>query len=231
MSVHEVDRAAVTGEVPWSVWRQRRLPWLAASFFCVLAAALVSLLLPPRPNPWRPEGGFASRDFWLAPIESNGFRRLPAVSISSLSGAFLSAALSADGKTALAVGEQGTILRSSDAGATWSPAATGTVEILLSVALSADGKTALAAGSGGTILRSSDGGTTWSAEASGTAEGLSSVALSADGKIALAAGGKGTILRSTDGGTMWSAAASDTTADLHSVALSADGKTALAVGE
>jgi hypothetical protein len=109
MIVREVTREDVRGErgrVPWPLWRRRRLPWLLAALVCVLAAALVALLLPLRSNPWQPAGGLASH-FWLTPVENNGFRRLPAIE-SLLS----SVTLSTDGKTALAVGWNGTILRS-----------------------------------------------------------------------------------------------------------------------
>jgi hypothetical protein len=71
-----------------------------------------------------------------------------------------SVALPARGKTALAVGQPATILRTANAGATWSTATSGTEAALLSVGLSVDGKTAL--GFDGTILRSADGGITWS---------------------------------------------------------------------
>jgi photosystem II stability/assembly factor-like uncharacterized protein len=57
-----------------------------------------------------------------------------------------SLALSADGATALAVGESGTILRSPDSGAIWTPLTSGLTANLLSVALSADGMTALIVG-------------------------------------------------------------------------------------
>ena len=157
------DARGVRGRVSWLLWCRHRLPWLLASFVCVLAAALVSLLLPLRSNPWPPTGGFASSDFWLAPIEYNGFRRLPATAISLHSVAPL-----ADGKTALAVGD-GTILRSSDAGATWTLIKSGTNAA--SVAVLADGKSALAVGLNGfddTILRSTDTGATWTLVTWGT---------------------------------------------------------------
>ena len=72
-----------------------------------------------------------------------------------------SVALAAEGKITLAAGDDGTILRSADAGRNWSSVASGTREHLTSVTLSIDGTTALAVGSDGTILRSADGGRTW----------------------------------------------------------------------
>ena len=146
MSVGEATGASSRrrpGRVPWRQWRWRRLPWLAASLVCVLAAALASFLMPLRADPWQPDGGIASPDFWLAPVETNGFRRLPAITAT-----LTSVALLADGKTALAVGWDGTILRSGDGGQSWSAARSGTTAHLHSVALLADGKTALAVGAG-----------------------------------------------------------------------------------
>jgi photosystem II stability/assembly factor-like uncharacterized protein len=139
-------------------------------------------------------------------------------------------ALLADGKTALAVGGAGTILRSGDGGQSWTAATSRTTPDLGSVALLAHGKTALAVGGAGTILRSGDGGQSWTAATSGTQANLASAVLGADGKTALAVGDAATILRSADGGQTRIAATSGTQANLTSVALLADGKTALAVG-
>ncbi len=65
----------------------------------------------------------------------------------------------------IAVGEQGTIIRSSDDGQTWTSCASGTSETLTSIAPIIDGY--IAVGTRGTILFSSDG-ITWSPEASPT---------------------------------------------------------------
>jgi photosystem II stability/assembly factor-like uncharacterized protein len=226
MSVRDNTRGTARGErarVPWPLWRRCRLPWLVAALACVLMATLASLLLPLRPDPWQAEGSLASRDFWLAPIEANGFRRLPAFESS-----LLSVVLSPNGRTALAVGS-GTILRSADSGANWLSVTSGTTENLRSVALAANGQAALAVGAGGTILHSADIGANWSAVTSGTTAILNSVVLSPDGKAALAVGANGTILRSADAGANWSPLNSGTKADLFSVALAADGRAALAV--
>jgi photosystem II stability/assembly factor-like uncharacterized protein len=210
------------GRVPWRQWRRRRLPWLVAALACALAAALASLLLPLRANPWQPEGVLGSADFWLAPIETNGFRRKPAVETD-----LITVALSADGKTALA-GDEGAILRSRDGGANWSLASSIGWQ-LSAVALSADGRIALATGTA--LQRSSDGGVNWSPETYNTVQPLISVALSAAGETAVAVGWEGTILQSHDGGVNWSPEKSGTADELRSVALSADGNIGVAVGD
>jgi photosystem II stability/assembly factor-like uncharacterized protein len=213
--------------VPWRTWRLRRLPWLVTALFCGLAAALVSLFLPLRPDPLQPESGIASGDFWLTPLETNGFRRLPTIVVE-----LNSVALSADGSTMLAVGENGSVLRSVDRGKTWAVARSGTKADIMSVALSADGSTGIAVEDSGTIVGSVDGGQTWdTAPSAPKADANSVVALSADGSTVLARGHGYTILRSVDGGKHWVVAPLGPKTDLNLIALSADGSTALAAGD
>ena len=124
-----------------------------------------------------------------------------------------SVALLADGKTALAVGGDGTILRSGDGGQSWSAAVSGTKAIPdLGGAVGRRQDRA-----GGGLGRHDPAQRRWRPKlergGSGTTATLTSVALLADGKTALAVGAGGTILRSGDGGQSWSAARSGTTAD------------------
>ena len=65
--------------------------------------------------------------------------------------------------TAVVVGEDGTILRSSDGGVTWTPRVSGTGVWLLGIT-SPTASVAVAVGDFGTILRSSDGGVTWNSQ-------------------------------------------------------------------
>ena len=139
-------------------------------------------------------------------------------------------AISPDGGTALAVGNDGTVLKTADRGDTWTVQPSGTSETLRSVAISPDGGTALAVGLGGTILKTTDLGDTWTAPISGASGILHSVAISPDGGTALAVGNDGTVLKTTDRGDTWTVQPSGTSQPLHSVAISPDGGTALAVG-
>ena len=55
---------------------------------------------------------------WLAPVEANGFVRLP-----GMSGALRAVAFDSSGRQVLAAGDGGTLLRSGDGGASWQLAA------------------------------------------------------------------------------------------------------------
>lgn len=103
----------------------------------------------------------------------------------------------------LSVGDQGTIRRTLDGGATITQPASGTVERLYDVELGAGG-VAVAVGAGGTIVRSTDGGATWGAVASGTVTRLNAVDRAADGTMCatLFSGG---VLCSEDDGASWDA--------------------------
>ena len=201
-----------------------RLPWIMVSLLLGTAAFLGALFQPPVPDPFTPTG--TSVPTWLRyPIERNPHLRLPFIS-SNLH----SLGLSLDGRTGLAVGENGTILKTMDRGDNWTPRTSGTSEALNSVAISADGRTALAVGNNGTILKTTDGGDKWTPRTNGTSEILNSVVISADGRTALAVGNNGTILKTTDGGDNWTPRTSGTSEALNSVVISTDGRTALAVG-
>lgn len=135
----------------------------------------------------------------------------------------------ADGRTAVAVGENGLIAVSRDNGAAWSGGArwpwTNEEERRANradyraVAFSGDGRTVLAVGRNGSIAQSRNSGETWEAVESGTGNDLDDVALSADGGIAVAAGEDGRILVSVDGGANWCARDSRTADGLYAVAL------------
>ena len=101
-----------------------------------------------------------------------------------------------DADTATAVGGSGTILRTIDGGATWTPQASGTTNLLWGVAF-VDANVGWVSGFSGTILHTTDGGATWTNEPSGTTNQLVGVALSGGG--ATAVGGIGTILRAGGG--------------------------------
>jgi photosystem II stability/assembly factor-like uncharacterized protein len=115
---------------------------------------------------------------------------------------------------AWACGEDGTILFTSNGGATWTPQVSGTTQTLYSIAfIELTGGPVITVGAGGTILMTTDGGQTWLPRPSGTTSDLRDV--SDFGFFAV--GDNGVILRSSNEGATWSAAASPTTARLNAV--------------
>ena len=108
----------------------------------------------------------------------------------------------AEGKTGIAVGLAGTILRSTDSGASWEPVKTGLTEDMFGVA--GAGNRVVVVGEGGLVALSNDGGLTFAkAEAPPLPVALNDVDF-ADADHAFAVGPRGLVLRSTDGGGHWS---------------------------
>lgn len=116
---------------------------------------------------------------------------------------------------ALTVGAFGTLLRSTDAGASWTPVALDWMEILgeqvephlYAVDIDEAG-VATAVGEFGLVLRSTDGGEHWQRVRKDEAS-LFGVQVRADG-IGYAVGQSGSLLRSSDGGQSWQALKSGT---------------------
>ncbi|MHB1711955.1 MAG: WD40/YVTN/BNR-like repeat-containing protein, partial [Acidimicrobiales bacterium] len=125
--------------------------------------------------------------------------------------------------TAYAVGTNGTILESTDSGATWTAETSGTTELLEGVVFA--GTMGFVVGAGGTILATTDG-STWTAQKSGTTENLTSVALGGYclsnglGVCVLAAGAAGTVLELA--GT-WTKLTPVPSVDLNGIALMGGG--------
>ena len=139
----------------------------------------------------------------------------------------------ADVSDGWAVGAAGTILHTSDGGATWTPqsATPATTQDLAGVAF-ADASDGWAVGAAGTILHTSDGGATWTPQSAtpATTQDLTGVAF-ADASDGWAVGAAGTILHTSDGGATWTpqSATPATTQDLAGVAF-ADVSDGWAVG-
>ena len=93
----------------------------------------------------------------------------PAVAQTTLLGVFFT-----DANTGTIVGGGGTILRTTNGGATWTAQSSGTIQDLQSVFFM-DANTGTAVGSAGTILRTTNGGENWIPQFSGTNHFLSSV--------------------------------------------------------
>jgi photosystem II stability/assembly factor-like uncharacterized protein len=103
-----------------------------------------------------------------------------------------------DGTIGVAVGLAGTILRTSDSGATWAPVKTPFTQDLFGVGGS--GSRVVVAGEGGLLAVSTDGGLTFAAaESPPLPVPLTDVDF-ADERHAFAVGPRGLVLRSTDGG-------------------------------
>lgn len=132
----------------------------------------------------------------------------------------------------LAVGDNGTVLTSTDA-TTWSQQTSGTTARLAGCAAALSGAY-VGVGSGGTVILSTNGNTTWTTPGSGVTADLNAVAHGNLRFVAVGAGG--TIITSGDGSS-WTAPASNTTNDLRGltsgVVAAADGTTShlfIAVG-
>ena len=139
-----------------------------------------------------------------------------------------------DANTGTAVGEYGTILRTTDGGATWARRWGSTRKKLLGVDF-IDANTGLAVGEGGLILKTTDGGATWVGKTAGFHDGdLYSIAFAdADTVVAVGALGGATVFcRSTDGGETWTSAIrySSSMAPAKSVSFS-DAKNGAALAE
>lgn len=105
-----------------------------------------------------------------------------------------------DARRGFVAGDGGTLLATSDAGATWEPVAVPVKDNLTSIYFVGDH--GWIAGWTGAILHSKDGGKTWERQSSGILHALDDIFF-ADEKHGWAVGWAGTILRTTDGGATW----------------------------
>jgi photosystem II stability/assembly factor-like uncharacterized protein len=107
-----------------------------------------------------------------------------------------------DGRSGVAVGDAGTVLTTSDAGATWHVGTGGTSADLKSVCFtSAD--TGWASGAGGALMKTVNGGVTWARQTNlATSADLMRVRF-ADSRHGWVVGSGGLIARTADGGASW----------------------------
>ncbi len=130
---------------------------------------------------------------------------------------------------AVAVGDHGTVLKTTDGGLTWAALDAGTTQNLYAVSSDVDFSNNIcadvdtpclwAAGDAGTIVFSADGGSTWCTQTTGTTADLRGLSVAAPTVTATGAGGA-IIQANTDGDTCDAAYASDdsgTTADLNAL--------------
>lgn len=108
----------------------------------------------------------------------------------------------ADGRTGWAVGAAGTIVRTDDAGSTWTRMTSNTAVALHSVWFTSalDG---WAVGATGTIMVTDDGGDTWTRVDNAVVSDLLKDVCFATPDTGWVVGGNGTILRTFDGGASW----------------------------
>jgi photosystem II stability/assembly factor-like uncharacterized protein len=107
-----------------------------------------------------------------------------------------------DGRNGWAVGDAGTIVHTTDAGASWSAQVSSTSFSLRAVWFTS-AQVGYAAGFGGTIMRTQNGGTTWTRITTLAVSGnLNDIAF-ADAAHGWAVGQNGVIARTGDGGATW----------------------------
>src|SRR5881275_3518604 len=112
----------------------------------------------------------------------------------------LNSAVLLDSGTGFVVGDTGTILKSTDAGATWAPLTSGTSTTLHGIYF-LDPNEGIAVGDNAKILRTTDGGAAWQSITSGVEDSLRSVSFS--GVNGICGGDSQDILYSTDSGSSW----------------------------
>ena len=118
-----------------------------------------------------------------------------------------------DANLGYAVGQTGTMVKSTDGGLTWNSLVSpfGTTIIYSMKVL--DANTIVAVGGSGKGYKSTDGGATWTALSLGTGS-LYQVSF-LDKNIGMVVGSSGAVYKTTDGGTTWTALVSGSTATLY----------------
>ena len=122
-----------------------------------------------------------------------------------------------DAEVGVAVGQAGTILRTSDGGASWTSASAGTDRTLQGIDFERSGQVGIAVGQEGTILRTTDTGLRWRSIEAPTTSFLTDVAFLSDRATVVAVGTFGTILRSEDLGETWQTVTIDSDESFNAV--------------
>jgi len=120
------------------------------------------------------------------------------------------------------IGLTGTILRTTNGGATWTLQTSGTTNTLWGISF-VNTNVGTVVGNSGTILRTTNGGTIWTPQSGGSGWALSGVSFTNSDIGTIVGHGLvfpewvGIILRTTDGGTNWEFQTSGTNHTLHDV--------------
>lgn len=128
----------------------------------------------------------------------------------------------------IAVGNVGTIMRTTNGGATWEFQSSGVHQHLRGVFFHSISN-GIAVGDSGTMLRTNNSGATWQPIASGVNTNLTAVTFTGTNS-GFVAGWGGLIRRTTDGGNTWSSVSSGTGHRLYAVSF-ADASHGMAVGD
>lgn len=134
-----------------------------------------------------------------------------------------------DMNTGIAVGNDGLILRTTDAGVSWAPISSGiSAGTDLNHVFFSTTTWGCIVGDGGTILRSTDAGVSWSSVSSPTTRNLARLSFG-DVSKGWAVGDFGVILHTTDAGQSWTQQGSGVTTQIRSVFF-VDAMNGMAVG-
>jgi photosystem II stability/assembly factor-like uncharacterized protein len=147
-----------------------------------------------------------------------GIEVLPPPSVTcqtSSTSSWLRSVYALNDQTCWAVGNDGSIQKTTDGGLTWESQSSGTSNVLYSTYFT-DEITGWAVGQYGSILHTTNGGEEWNSQNSGTSNNLQSVCF-VDVSTGWVVGRLGTVLKTTDGGAHWESQSSGTTAWLYSV--------------
>lgn len=145
---------------------------------------------------------------------------------------FPNSALAISGRTVVAMGSNGSAVRSTDSGVTWSAVSLGVGVIDSIFGLSfATINTAYAVSFQNSLFRSTDGGATWARVTSFSNQGPPATRVLANDNEVVVTSFGGAVRRSSDGGATWRQAAGSDINTINGVAVRAStGQAALAVG-
>jgi photosystem II stability/assembly factor-like uncharacterized protein len=110
--------------------------------------------------------------------------------------------------------EPGTVMVTTDSGATWTVRDTGAKRRLRAIAFT-DVNRGFVVGDGGSLLATEDGGKTWQAGQTGTTESLTDIEFA--GQSGWMSGYTGVLLHSGDGGRTWARQTSGTSQSLENI--------------
>jgi len=129
-----------------------------------------------------------------------------------------------------AVGARGTILTTSNGGATWDEQISGSDALLSAVYMQPDGQRGWIVGTSGLILSTNNGGETWEKQTSGSNAWLTSIQMQSDDQRGWIVGEDGTILSTSNGGGTWEQQDSASDALLLNIQMQSDGQRGWIVG-